>query len=212
MLAVGLTGVSVSVAHFDADRNRDIMVLPRSWPGMSRDELAAVAAERGRGFTPRLSCVMTKDGVRTTDDIFEYLDWGYGLGFRNFIFRTCSDIPSEYQKPTRYSAFNEDNRLTADSIAERLDRRGDVRRTYRQRKSDSKVDVYRWRDATFDVDESGEEPDPDPKIRRLNVMSNGAVHTSWIDPMSVLFDDDLELARRSATRERALSVRGAVTR
>jgi len=212
MRGVGLTGVSMSVAHFDEERNRDIMVLPKSWAGMTRDELAAVAACRTEDFTPRLSCVMTNEGIHTTDDIFEYIDWGYELGFRKFIFRTCSEIPTEYQKPTPYSAYNDDNRLTADAIAEQLDRRHDVIRTYRQRKSDSKVDVYQWRDVSFDVDESAEEVDPDAKIRRLNVMSNGAVHTSWIDPMSVLFEDDRELARRSADREVLLSLRETVKR
>jgi hypothetical protein len=87
-----------------------------------------------------------------------------------------------------------------------VEQRSGVHRFFRQRKSDSKVDGYEWDGVRFEIDESSEEPDPDPKIRRLNVMSNAAVHTSWIDPLSVLFGDDYETANRAMARE--FSVQG----
>jgi hypothetical protein len=173
----------------------------RNWSGMTEDGLREIAGYASDRFTPRLSCVMTHEGINSVPDILDYMRWGRSLGFRKFIFRTCSEIPEEFRKPTEYSVYNADNHLSIDRISEILDRSSDFERVYRQRKSDSKVDVYRWNDITFDVDESSEEPDPDRKIRRINVMPNGVAHTSWIDPLSVLFDDDLELAERSMRRE-----------
>jgi len=104
-------------------------------------------------------------------------------------------------KTTAYSSFNTTNYLPIEPICDELDQLPFLQRTYRQRKSDSKVDVYRWDDMTIDIDESSEEPDPDRKIRRLNVMTNGITHTSWIDPLSVLFQEDLGAAELARIRE-----------
>jgi molybdenum cofactor biosynthesis enzyme MoaA len=201
LISVGLTGASVSVAHFDRAANESVMRFKRGWVSTPEDRLAEVASYRSDVFTPRLSCVMTHDDLHTVPDILRYIEWGRALGYRNFIFRSCSAIPEEFQKPTAFSSFNTTNYLPIEPICEQLDQLQFLRRTYRQRKSDSKVDVYQWDDMTIDVDESREEPDPDRKIRRLNVMTNGIVYTSWIDPLSVLFGEDLGTAEFARRRE-----------
>lgn len=201
LIRVGLTGASVSVAHFDAALNRKIMVLTKSWPGMSDDDLRAVASRGSGAFTPRLSCVMTNEGVHSVDQIFSYMEWGRDLGYRKFIFRTCSEIPDGFKKPTAFSEYNDANHFGLESTVAEVAARPGVELVYRQRKSDSKVDVFRWRDVTFDIDESSEEPDPDPKIRRLNVMPDGVTYISWIDPLATLFADERELAGQSMARE-----------
>jgi molybdenum cofactor biosynthesis enzyme MoaA len=201
LIDAGLTGVSISIAHFDLERNKEIMRLPRSWAGMKPDVLRAVSRLENQRFTPRLSCVITAEGINDVPSIFEYMRWGQSLGFRRFIFRTCSEIQVGYKKATEFTTYNDENRMSIDVLAEKLARRDDVKLTYRQRKSDSKVDVYRSGNLVFDIDESSEEEDPDEKIRRLIMMPNGASYYSWIDPLSVLFDDDLEAARRSQAVE-----------
>jgi len=201
LIDAGLTGVSVSVAHHDPGLNRVIMRLPKSWGGMDPEALREVCSYASDDFTPRLSCVMTEEGVNDTASMFEYLRWGRDLGFRRFIFRTCSEIPAGYKKAGEFTEYNDSNKMSVDALAKELAGHDDVELTFRQRKSDSKVDVYRWGDVVFDVDESSEEEDPDGKIRRLIVMPNAVSYTSWIDPLSVLFDDDLETARRSMAVE-----------
>jgi molybdenum cofactor biosynthesis enzyme MoaA len=201
LIDVGLTGVSISIAHHEQAKNKEIMRLPKSWDGMQAEGLCAIAAYASARFTPRLSCVMTTEGVNDVDSMFDYMRWGRELGFRRFIFRTCSEIQPGYKKATGFTDYNDDNRMSVDTLADELARVEGVERTFRQRKSDSKVDVYRWRDLTFDVDESSEEEDPDEKVRRLILMPNQAAYTSWIDPMSVLFEDDMEAARRSMAVE-----------
>lgn len=201
LIEAGLTGASVSVAHFDEDLNRTIMRFSRGWKGMSEEALAEIAAHRSERFVPRLSCVMTQEGVNDVDSIMTYVEWGRSLGYRNFIFRSCSEIPTDFQKPTAYSIYNDANHFPLESIVAKLDRSGRFEKTFQQRKSDSKVDVYRFGDVTFDVDESSEEPDPDRKIRRINVMPNAVAYTSWIDPLAVLFEEDRHLAEAARVKE-----------
>jgi len=207
LIDAGLTGASLSVAHHDQARNHEVMRIKGRWPGLSDEYLRWIAGHRDERFTPRLSCVLSPDGVYTVPDMLRYLDWGIGLGFRTFIFRSCSQIPEPFQKPTAYSRFNTEGYLPIEPIVSALRGHPDFRQTYEQHKSDSHVHVYRYRDeVTVDVDESAEEVDPDPKIRRLNVMPDGVTYTSWIDPRSWLFDDEREIALRSARRELPLLV------
>jgi molybdenum cofactor biosynthesis enzyme MoaA len=205
MIDAGLTGVSVSVAHFDPVLNAEIMRLPGSCVGMTADALRRVAAHASATFTPRLSCVLTHDGVHEAADIFDYIAWGRGLGFCRFIFRCCSQIPQGRKKATDFTEYNDSNALFVDRLAVEIARRHEVELTWRQRKSDSKVDVYRMGDVVFEVDESSEEEDPDVKIRRLNLMTNGVLYKSWIDPLAVVFDEDTEAARQAMHREFAMA-------
>ncbi|MEW2167478.1 radical SAM protein [Streptomyces sp. NPDC007084] len=201
LISAGLTGISVSVAHHDTETNKRVMALPRTWGGMSDDALADIASRADASFTPRLSCVMTHDGVSSVADMAAYLEWGYGLGYRRFIFRTCSDIPDGYKKPTDFSAYNDRNTRSIEPLSSEFQSLLDAELVFRQRKSDSKVDVFHWRDAVIDLDESSEELDPDDKIRRLNVMPDGVVYTSWISPTSNLFTDDRPVVERSVAKE-----------
>jgi radical SAM family protein/4Fe-4S single cluster protein len=201
LVAASLTGVSVSVAHHDPVVNGRIMRFGPKWPGMTDDDLGYVAGRASDVFTPRLSCVMTPEGIATAPDMIEYMNWGRELGFRRFIFRSCSEIPEEFRKQTDYAAYNASSHITIDEITADLDRRPGLERTFRQRKSDSKVDSYRWGDISFDVDESSEEPNPDRKIRRLNVMPDGVAYVCWIDPLAVLFEDERPIAVRSVKRD-----------
>ncbi|MFL4910556.1 hypothetical protein ACJ6WF_47545 [Streptomyces sp. MMS24-I2-30] len=191
----------MSVAHHEAETNKRVMALPRTWDGKSDDALADIASRAGESFTPRLSCVMTDDGISSVTDMVTYLEWGYALGYRRFIFRTCSEIPDGFKKPTDYSVYNDRNARSIEPLSSEFQRLRDAELIFRQRKSDSKVDVFRWRDAVIDLDESSEELDPDGKIRRLNVMPDGVVYTSWISPTSNLFADDRPIVKRSAAKE-----------
>ena len=201
IIAASLTGVSVSVAHHAPVVKRQIMRFGPTWSGMTEDDLRYVTDRASPRFTPRLSCVMTPEGIITVADIFEFMEWGRELGYRRFIFRSCSEIPEEFRKPTDYAVYNSSSHIGIDDIVADLDRRPGLEKTFAQRKSDSKVDTYRWRDISFDIDESSEEPNPDRKIRRVNVMPDGVAYVCWIDPLAVLFEDERPLAVKSMKRE-----------
>jgi Radical SAM superfamily/4Fe-4S single cluster domain len=197
----GLTGASISVAHWDPEVNREVMRWKPGWNAVDTDHLRRIAGQGDTSFSPRLSCVMTAESVASPEDMLDYMAWGRSLGFKKFIFRTCSQIPEDFQKPTNFSSYNTQNAQSVDVLSRYFDGDSRFELKYRQRKADSKVDVYRWQDTTFDVDESSEEADPDPKIRRLNFMPDRVLYTSWIDPQACLFADDHEQARHSTLQE-----------
>jgi hypothetical protein len=173
-----------------------------AWRGLPEAELREIAARRSDVFTPRLSCVLTEEGVWTLDDIVAYIDWGRELGFRRFIFRSPSGIPEQYSKRTEYTSYNATNHRDIEQLVERLAARPGWVETYAQHKTDSHVHVLTIDDEVkVDIDESSEEEDPDPKIRRLTVMPNGVLYSSWIDPFSAIFADERERAIKDAARE-----------
>ncbi|MFB7785210.1 radical SAM protein [Streptomyces vinaceus] len=202
LIESGMTGASLSVAHHDPVINRQVMRIKGRWGGMSDEDLKWVAGFSSERFTPRLSCVLSSESVHDTKGILEYIEWGRSLGFKRFIFRSCSQIPDVFQKETTYSEFNEVEYIPIEPLVQELDAHPEFRSTYVQHKTDSHVHVYRYGDdVTVDIDESSEEVDPDQKIRRLNVMPDGATYTSWIDPRSHLFADERDIVERSISRE-----------
>jgi hypothetical protein len=211
LINVGLSGASLSVAHHEPPVNRVVMGLNDAWAGITEDELREIARRRGAaGFAPRLSCVLTREGVYNLDGLLEYLEWGRSLGFQRFIFRSPSGIPDQYSKRTQYTSFNAGNHLDIHELTSVVESLPGWRQTYVQHKSDSHVHVYEVDgECTVDIDDSAEEEDPDDKIRRLTVMPNGVLYSSWIDPFSALFPEDQELAARDATRELPEYARGA---
>ncbi len=209
LIDAGMTGVSVSVASHITEDNHRVMRLKGKWDGLSDDDLRYISAHSDERFSPRLSCVLTHESVLTADDIIGYVDWGVGLGFRRFIFRSCSQIPDEFTKVTDFSDFNSSSYIPIEPIVLRLREHGDFRETYQQHKTDSHVHVFERSDGVvIDIDESSEEVDPDPKIRRLNVMPDGVTYTSWIDPRSWLFPDEADRAATSIRKELPLLLAG----
>jgi molybdenum cofactor biosynthesis enzyme MoaA len=203
LIGVGLTGASISVAHFDPDVNNSIMRFKTVRRGLDEQALMQIGSRAStKPFSARLSCVLSPDGIKDLDDILAYVAWGRRLGFRKFIFRSPSGIPDMYAKPTEYSRYNAETHISIDPITEALGAKRRWVETFSQHKTDSHVHTYRVEDEVLvDIDESSEEADPDAKIRRLNVMPTGIVYTSWIDPYSYLFDDDRERAELDGRRE-----------
>jgi molybdenum cofactor biosynthesis enzyme MoaA len=202
LIDAGLTGASISVAHFDSAINAKIMRFKTRWKGLDDDMLRRIASRRNHSFSPRLSCVLTAEGVYDVAGILDYIAWGRGLGFKKFIFRSSSGIGDQYSKQTEFTAFNKMNHLAIDPLTEELQRLPGWKEIFSQHKSDSHVHVYKMdNEITVDIDESSEEEDPDDKVRRLTVMPNGVLYSSWIDPYSYLFSEDREQATASALQE-----------
>jgi molybdenum cofactor biosynthesis enzyme MoaA len=202
LIQARLTGVSVSVASADSAVNRAVMNLGPRWGGLSDAELRDIATRRRQAFTPRLSCVLTTDAVATPDQVLRYVDWGWGLGFRHFVFRSASGIPERFAKTTGFAAYNAAAHLEIHPLTDALANRPDWRERFAQHKSDSHVHIYDIGDGgRVEIDDSSEEEDHDDKIRRLTVMPNGVLYKSWIDPNAVVFATDRDRAQSDAARE-----------
>lgn len=217
LVRAGLNGLSLSVAHHDRATNEQVMRHGTRWAGLDDEAIRrAVTLGGERGLSIRLSCVMTHIGVRCVKDIDHYLAWGRSLGVKRFIFRSCSPIPAEYSQKSSFSKFSTDNWIDIRPIIRVFAGRTEWTSIFSQEKTDSFVHVFRHEDGTVvDLDESSEQVDPDPKVRRLILMPDGYAYTSWLDNRTRLFENPLEndafCRRRSIVRvdasQRTLAVR-----
>jgi hypothetical protein len=149
---------------------------------------------------------MTRIGVASIKDLDDYLAWGSSLGVTKFIFRTCSPIPTEYSQQSGFSTFNKENWINIRPIIEEFLTRTEWTRIFSQEKTDSFLHVFRSERGTIiDLDESSEEIDPDPKVRRLILMPDGHTYTSWLDNRARLFENPLEINTFDFDVHRALT-------
>ncbi|WP_240419157.1 radical SAM protein [Paenibacillus periandrae] len=199
---LGLSGISLSIAHFNEQSNQDIMRFKGTWKGLTEEALQKICLRSSEQFNIRMSCVLTMAGIKGVDDILQYIEWGRQFNVKSFIFRSPSWIPSEYTKPTMVTRFNRINHVDIDPITDGLDQHPDFSIKFTEHKTDSHVHVYKYKnEVTVDIDASSEEPDPDEKIRRVIIMSNNVAYKSWIDPYSNIFPDQEEKARIDAKIE-----------
>jgi len=202
LINLGLSGVTLSVAHFDTEINREIMRFNGRWKGLTESDIEEIVRVSGQDTSVRLSCVLTAKGIKTVDDIINYVKWGRSLGIKRFIFRSPSWIPSDFSKETPVTRYNRLNHVNIDPITNILDTHPDFKIKFTEHKTDSHVHVYTYdNEITIDIDASSEEPDPDIKIRRLIVMANQVPYTSWIDPYSYLFEEHKNIATQAAIKE-----------
>lgn len=179
---VGITDISISVAHINSDVNAKIM----NYAGLSYELVKNII---NSGIDVRFSCYLDNNGSENLEEFNKYLQKGIDLGVKRFIFRLSSGIPRCYELDNNYSNNNRNVTIDVLKYVEVLKQKGfEVK--YFQKKSDSHLYMLEKGEIKVDVDRSLEEIDPDKKIRRIIYMPNNCTYTSWIDSTSFLFKDD----------------------
>lgn len=181
---VGITDISISVAHINPDINAKIM----NYSGLSYELVKNIIAS---GIDVRFSCYLDNDGSKDLEEFNKYLEKGMELGVKRFIFRLSSGIPRCYELDNSFSKNNRNVTSDVLTYVDFLKNKGFVVK-YFQKKSDSHLYMLEKGDIKVDVDRSLEEIDPDKKIRRIIYMPNNCTYTSWIDSTSFLFKEDAE--------------------
>lgn len=107
LVRCGLTGISVSLAHFDPNTNRALMQL-RGWPGLKGEDVREIVT-RAPKLSLRLSCCLHQDGVWTADDALSYVTWGTALGSLGVADRPITHLSRTQTRRSgpvcRYSAY-----------------------------------------------------------------------------------------------------------
>ena len=179
---VGITDISISVAHINPSINAKIM----NYSGLSYELVKNII---DAGIDVRFSCYLDNDGSKDLKEFNQYLHNGIDLGVKRFIFRLSSGIPRCYELDNNFSKNNRNVTIDVLKYVEFLKENGyEVK--YFQKKSDSHLYMLEKGDIKVDVDRSLEEIDPDKKIRRIIYMPNNCTYTSWIDSTSFLFKED----------------------
>lgn len=179
---VGITDISISVAHINPNINAKIM----NYAGLSYELVKNIIAS---GIDVRFSCYLDNDGSKDLEEFDRYLEKGIELGVKRFIFRLSSGIPRCYELDNSFSKNNRNVTIDVLTYVDFLKHKGFIVK-YFQKKSDSHLYMLEKGDIKVDVDRSLEEIDPDKKIRRIIYMPNNCTYTSWIDSTSFLFEED----------------------
>lgn len=96
---VGITDISISVAHINPDINAKIM----NYSGLSYELVKNIIAS---GIDVRFSCYLDNDGSKDLEEFNKYLEKGMELGVKRFIFRLSSGIPRCYELDNSFSKNN----------------------------------------------------------------------------------------------------------
>lgn len=177
----GIGDISVSVADYRPDRNLSIMKLDtlsklaETLPAMTRS-----------GMAIRLSCYLCGAGIHTPEDVRHYLDFARANGVRAVILRKTPTAP---QADLDYF----------DTLLRMLEADGWALR-FSCQKPDALIYELEKEDFRLSFSCTSEEYDPDQKIRRLIYMPNKVVYTSWIDPSSCLFEQDIPAVAMTGIR------------
>ena len=117
----GLEHLNISRAHHDQQANSRIMRLPRNV--MNDDILAeSIARAKSHGIRPRLSCALLREGVCDVDGMLRYVDWAYGMGADNIIFRELMTSSERASGPR--VEYCDSQRVGLSEIWDEMDRRG----------------------------------------------------------------------------------------
>lgn len=176
-----LMDISLSIAHYDRKINKEIMGLSDVFETLKESDIKKIAGI----ISLRLSCFLTKEGISTPNDALSYVEWGRKLGVKKFIFRSAANIPSDESKDTNQTEYNSENRMMIGSYVKLFTENG-FNIDYSHLKSDSHIYILKKDDLIVDFSASGEEIDPDDRIRRLILMQDNKLYTSWINCSSEL--------------------------
>lgn len=133
-----------------------------------------------------MSCYITPKGVFDNSDLLQYVKEGKKLGVHNYIFR-YSPVLTDADVPIR-------------KTFAALKANGWVCR-YAVEKTDAIIYELYQNGTTVTLSSTSEEPDPDKKVRRLILMPDCVLYTSWIDKTSYLFDDEASKIACSVLKE-----------
>ena len=96
---VGITDISISVAHINPSINAKIM----NYSGLSYELVKNII---DAGIDVRFSCYLDNDGSKDLKEFNQYLHNGIDLGVKRFIFRLSSGIPRCYELDNNFSKNN----------------------------------------------------------------------------------------------------------
>jgi MoaA/NifB/PqqE/SkfB family radical SAM enzyme len=114
----GFDRVELSRAHFDEQRNQQVMRFEKDqpvWRAAAFDDV--VRRLQGAGVAVKLSCILNRQGVRTIDDVEAHLAHARELGVKRVVFRELSALGDLYVE-NRETRWIDDNRVAVRDLME----------------------------------------------------------------------------------------------
>lgn len=163
--------ISISLVHYCLEKNRKIMNLDI--------DIFQILEQMKEQVNTRLSCYLDEAGIKL-EDVCKYIDMGLRYNVKEYIFRFSTDIPEDACLDSACTRNNKLAEQDIDMYAKVLQDYGFVIDVY-EKKTDSIIYILRRDDIKVDLSKSGEENDPDKKIRRVLYMPDDKTYYSWIN-------------------------------
>lgn len=80
-----LEHLNISRAHYDTNKNKDIMQINENLSDMELKEI--ISECKKNNINVRLSCALLKNGISTIEEIKKYMEWAETIDCHNVIFR-----------------------------------------------------------------------------------------------------------------------------
>lgn len=183
--------LNISKAHFDEDINRGIMSYRGGYTSNEMLE-TIVAFSKANNLSPRMSCLLLKEGISSLDDAIAYMDFYQNIGLENVIFRELMNYDAEAMKNDAKIKYCVDNKVYLDDIWKQID--NDERFTP-IRNIDGYyyyVEVYKYKNISMCsesanlvklYDEKTKHPDI---VYEMVIHPNGSLNGSWVDTEDIL--------------------------
>lgn len=110
----GLTNIVISRAHYDSNKNKEAMRLPKY-------NLEAVVEDLVKNnIDIKLSCLLSKEYISTEEDIINYISKANSIGIKKIIFRELLHADEN----NKYGKWARDNYVPVKKVAELMQEKG----------------------------------------------------------------------------------------
>lgn len=109
--------IELSRCHFDETVNQDIMRFGKGEAIQENVQYAALLSRLSGKLTVKNSCILTKRGIATIENIERYAAFAAALGIQTIVFRELSRLDGSYQA-SRFTEWIESNRIPIEPLLE----------------------------------------------------------------------------------------------
>lgn len=107
--------LEISRCHYDEKVNQRIMFINRNQPVYLNKAYEKLIKEITSKLNIKNSCILTKIGINSIEEVETYLDWAIKLGVEQVVFRELSRLDSTYIE-NKTKLWVEENRVPIESL------------------------------------------------------------------------------------------------
>ncbi len=111
--------IELSRCHYDEAVNQAIMRFNRNQPVWKNKEYSSLFQHPYLREKIKNSCILTKQGVNSIEEVEHYLDWAAAHGVGTVVFREMSRMDQSYNANTTYQ-WIEENRIEIEGIMQSI--------------------------------------------------------------------------------------------
>ena len=178
LFEAGLTGISISLNHFDQDIRKAVMGINHS---LTDEQVQAIfSIGKQLGISMRVSSVMVNPGYKSYTEIDQMIEWIQAMGAEKLILRMPIDMPDFYDENDMHVSL--DSNYSHKFLGKHLEKLSESKPILNIHKEDIKVVKFAFpNNLVVDLVWSKELVDNDYKVRRFIMKPDGKTYTSWVE-------------------------------